>query len=151
MSPDQSPQTVRCRYQALWVTVSSVTTMHTECLINVLKELINEQNEQMNKQPLSLCVELRSLELHMEIYNVRHTACVILFTMCSAEQGVHLINFKITHVFMNDFPSSQKEFVLNALLGSCSLSLASANTCKQIHAAYVTCNCQWLIRSIQVM
>lgn len=99
----------------------------------------------------SLYVELRSLELEIKIYNVQHTTCVILFTLCSTDQGMHLINFKITHVFMNVFPSSHREFVLSALLGSCSLSPASANACKYIQAAYITWNCQGLIRSMQMM
>lgn len=36
------------------------------------------------------------------------------------------------------FLSSHREFVLNALLRSYSLSLASANACKYIQAAYIT-------------
>lgn len=98
-----------------------------------------------------LYVELRSLELEINIYNVHHTTCVVLFTLCSTDQGIYLINFKITHVFMNGFHSSHREFVVSALLRSCSLSPASANTCKCIQAAYITWNCQGLIKSMQMM
>lgn len=67
----------------------------------------------------------------MKIHRATHgnRQCLAL-SLCSIHQGVPLINFKITHVFMDGFLSSQKAFALNALLGSCSFSLASANAWK---------------------
>ena len=76
---------------------------------------------------------------------------MILFSICITDQGMHLINFKITHVFMNGIPNSHRECVLSALLRSSSLSPASANTSKCIQAVYITWNSQWLVGSLQRM
>lgn len=48
---------------------------------------------------------LRGMKIHRATHGNRQ---YLAHSLCSIDQGVHLINFKIMHVFMDGFLSSQK-------------------------------------------